>query len=286
MTGFGTAKGLVGNLTVTVELRSLNSKFLELNLRLPSTFRDKELELRAELNKLLERGKADVSIMIENNESVKRSVINKDVFAAYFQDFKSITDELSVDINSLLPAILSLPSVINTERPEIDTEHFEQLKDLMNQAIARFNSFRIAEGKSLEIDILQRVHAILNAVPILENLEQSRMDSIRNRINKGLQEIKDQTTVDQNRFEQELIYYIEKFDITEEKVRLKSHCNYFLETIASTETNGKKLSFITQEIGREINTIGAKANEALMQRTVVEMKDELEKLKEQLANVL
>ena len=160
------------------------------------------------------------------------------------------------------------------------------MKTLINQAMQHFNMFRESEGKVLENEIRSRVESIANGIPVLESFEQARIDAVRNRLQKGLADIKELNVIDKNRFEQELIYYIEKLDITEEKVRLKSHCDYFKETIALPEANGKKLGFITQEIGREINTIGAKANDAVMQRTVVEMKDELEKLKEQLANVL
>jgi uncharacterized protein (TIGR00255 family) len=286
MTGYGSAKGPVGSQAITVEIRSLNSKFLELNVRMPAQFRDKELEIRADLGKLLERGKADLNVSIDNNELAKRSTVNREIFMAYVDELKLITKEAGIDDSNMLDAILKLPAVLNSERAEMEEALWIQLKGLIQSAVDQFNLFRENEGKVLEADMKVRLSSILNAVPILEQYEQPRIEAIRQRIYKSIIEIKEQSAIDQNRFEQELIYYIEKLDISEEKVRLRSHCDYFLQTLASKEANGKKLGFITQEIGREINTIGAKANDAIMQRTVVEMKDELEKLKEQLANVL
>jgi uncharacterized protein (TIGR00255 family) len=285
MTGYGIAKGPVGGQSVTVEIRSLNSKFLELNLRLPSAFRDKELELRADLGKGLERGKADLIISIDNNETTKRNTVNREIFAAYHEDLKKLCTDFNLNDAGLLDILLKMPSVMNAEKTEADEQQWKELKSLVMAALEHFNSFRGMEGKVLENEISGRVSSILNAIPVLETFEQARIDSVRQRIRKSLSDLKDQN-VDENRFEAELIYYLEKLDVTEEKVRLRSHCEYFLETIASAEANGKKLGFIAQEIGREINTIGSKANDAIMQRTVVEMKDELEKLKEQLANVL
>lgn len=286
MTGYGNAKGSVGAQAVTVEIRSLNSKFLELNVRMPMQFRDKELEVRADLGKLLERGKADLNISIDNNEMAKRSTVNKEIFMAYFEELKALSNDAGIQDNNMLDTILKLPAVLNSEKSEMDDEQWKQLKGLIQQAVAQFNLFRSNEGGVLEKDIIARINAIVNAIPVLEEHEQLRIDNVRQRLFKAITELKDQANVDNNRFEQELIYYIEKLDITEEKVRLKSHCDYFLQTINSSEANGKKLGFIAQEIGREINTIGSKANDAQMQRTVVEMKDELEKLKEQLANIL
>ena len=286
MTGYGSAKGTVGTQAVTVEIRSLNSKFLELNVRLPLQFRDKELEIRADVGKLLERGKADLNVSFDNNELAKRSTVNKEIFLAYYEDLKSLATETGMSDDNMLDAILKLPAVLNSEKSEMDEAQWKQLKGLIQSAVEQFNLFRSNEGNVLEQDVTQRLNAIENALPQLENFEQSRIESIRTRLHKSVNELKDQLNIDTNRFEQELIYYIEKLDISEEKVRLKSHCDYFIQTMNSKEANGKKLGFITQEIGREINTIGSKANDANMQRIVVEMKDELEKLKEQLANVL
>jgi uncharacterized protein (TIGR00255 family) len=286
MTGYGSAKGTVGTQSVTVEIRSLNSKYLELNVRLPLQFRDKELEIRADVGKLLERGKADLNVSIDNNELAKRSTVNKEIFLAYYEDLKSLATETGMSDDNMLDAILKLPAVLNSEKSEMDEAQWKQLKALIQSAVEQFNLFRSNEGNVLEQDVTQRLNAIENAVPQLEQYEQARIESVRARLHKSVNELKDQLNIDTNRFEQELIYYIEKLDISEEKVRLKSHCDYFLQTMNSKEANGKKLGFITQEIGREINTIGSKANDANMQRIVVEMKDELEKLKEQLANVL
>jgi uncharacterized protein (TIGR00255 family) len=286
MTGYGSAKGTVGTQSVTVEIRSLNSKFLELNVRLPLQFRDKELEIRADVGKLLERGKADLNVSIDNNELAKRSTVNKEIFLAYYEDLKSLATETGMSDDNMLDAILKLPAVLNSEKSEMDEAQWKQLKGLIQSAVEQFNLFRSNEGNVLEQDVTQRLNAIENSIPQLENFEQARIESIRTRLHKSVNELKDQLNIDTNRFEQELIYYIEKLDISEEKVRLKSHCDYFIQTMNSKEANGKKLGFITQEIGREINTIGSKANDANMQRIVVEMKDELEKLKEQLANVL
>ena len=286
MTGYGSAKGTVGTQSVTVEIRSLNSKFLELNVRLPLQFRDKELEIRADVGKLLERGKADLNVSIDNNELAKRSTVNKEIFLAYYEDLKSLATETGMSDDNMLDAILKLPAVLNSEKSEMDEAQWKQLKGLIQSAVEQFNLFRSNEGNVLEQDVTQRLNAIENAVPQLEQYEQARIESVRARLHKSVNELKDQLNIDTNRFEQELIYYIEKLDISEEKVRLKSHCDYFLQTMNSKEANGKKLGFITQEIGREINTVGSKANDANMQRIVVEMKDELEKLKEQLANVL
>ncbi len=286
MTGYGNVKGMIGGQNVTVEIRSLNSKFLELNLRMPLQFRDRELELRAELSKQLERGKADLNISFDNNDLAKRSSVNKEIFNAYFEELSALGKEYHLSDVNLFDMILRMPAVMNAERSEVDETQWKEMKLLLAQAIERFNGFRDNEGVALSKDITERVHTILNNIPRLEAFEQVRVDNIRARLDKAISEMRDQANIDRNRFEQELIFYIEKLDISEEKVRLKSHCDYFVQTLGGPEANGKKLGFITQEIGREINTIGAKANDAAMQRIVVEMKDELEKLKEQLANVL
>ena len=286
MTGYGHAKGQVGGLQVAVELRSLNSKFLELNMRLPMQFRDRELELRAEIGKLLERGKADMLVTIENNELARRSAVNREIFAAYHGDLSALAREYKLNEDGLLDILLRMPAVMNAEKAETDEDSFKELKHLVLQALERFNNFRDDEGLVLQKDLTDRIHAIMAAVPRVESHEAGRMESVRQRLEKSLSELADQSAVDRNRFEQELIYYLEKLDISEEKVRLRSHCDYFLQALEGSEANGKKLGFIAQEIGREINTIGSKANDAGMQRIVVEMKDELEKIKEQLANVL
>ncbi len=286
MTGYGNAKGLVGGQGVTVEIRSLNSKFLELNVRMPMQFRDRELELRADLGKQLERGKADLNISFDNNDLAKRSSVNKEIFNAYFEELSSLGKEYHLSDVNLMDIILRMPAVMNADKAESDETQWKELKALIGEAIKKFNQFRDNEGAVLGKDTTERVTVILNSIPKLEEFEQVRVENIRQRIMRSISELQEQSNIDHNRFEQELIYYIEKLDISEEKVRLRSHCDYFMQTLNSADGNGKKLGFIAQEIGREINTIGAKANDAQMQRIVVEMKDELEKLKEQLANVL
>jgi uncharacterized protein (TIGR00255 family) len=286
MTGYGTAKGTVGGQSVTVEIRSLNSKFLELNLRLPSQFRDKELELRAELGRRIERGKADLSISFDNGDNNRKSTVNRELFDSYFNELQDISKEYHLSDVNMLDVILRMPQVLNNDKAESDENHWKELQLIIHQAINHFDEFRKNEGGVLETDILNRLRAIEARIPEVEVYEPQRIEAIRARMQKGFNDIKDASGADLNRFEQELIYYIEKLDISEEKVRLRSHCDYFLQTINSPEANGKKLGFITQELGREINTMGSKANDARIQRLVVEMKDELEKLKEQLANVL
>jgi uncharacterized protein (TIGR00255 family) len=286
MTGFGTSSGTVGGSKVTVEIRSLNSKFFELNLRLPSLFRDREAEVRSELQKSAERGKIDVAINYDNNELARKSTVNKEIFRAYYNELKELATELSFQEASWADTILKLPQVLNSDKSESNDDQWKELMALMHESLERFNQFRCEEGKVLEKDLEERVNSIVRLLDEVAPFEKVRIDNIRQRLAKSLSEIREATGVDENRFEQELIFYIEKLDISEEKTRLRSHCNYFTDTIRSSEANGKKLGFIAQEIGREINTLGAKANDATIQRKVVEMKDELEKLKEQLANVL
>ena len=286
MTGYGSATGQVAGLKVTIEMRALNSKFLELNLRAPSLFRDKESELRLELSKMTERGKLDVLITIDNNELARRSTINKEVFKSYYEELKSLSSELNMSEVSWVDTVLKLPQVLNSDKSDVTEEQWKELWQLMMQAVEKLNEYRAEEGKVLENDLSERLNCILKLLDEVAPFEKERVENIRQRIGKSIADMRDVTNIDQNRFEQELIYYIEKFDISEEKTRLRANCNYFLEAMKSSEANGKKLGFIGQEIGREINTLGAKANDSNIQRRVVDMKDELEKLKEQLANVL
>jgi uncharacterized protein (TIGR00255 family) len=286
MTGYGTASGIVAGNKVTVEIRSLNSKFFELNLRLPSLFRDKEADLRLELSKSVERGKIDVSVNFDNNELARKSSINKEIFKAYYEELKTLANDLDIRENNWTDIILKLPQVLNSDKSESSDENWNELLSLITDSCKKFNDFRCEEGKVLEKDLEDRIKSILKLLNDIEPFEKERTETIRTRLMKSLGELREAAGADENRFEQELIFYIEKLDISEEKTRLASHCNYFVETMNAKEANGKKLGFIAQEIGREINTLGAKANDATIQRKVVEMKDELEKLKEQLANVL
>ncbi|MEP7263448.1 MAG: YicC/YloC family endoribonuclease [Bacteroidota bacterium] len=286
MTGYGTAAGTVAGNKITIEIRSLNSKFFELNLRLPPSLRDREADLRMEISKSAERGKIDFSVNFDNSELARKASINKEIFKAYYEELRSIADALDFKEVNWADTILKLPQVLNSDRSESSEEQWNELLLVLREASAKFNKFRCEEGIVLEKDMEERVTCILRLLDEVTPFEKQRVENIRARLHKSLADVRESAGVDENRFEQELIFYIEKLDISEEKTRLRSHCNYFVETMKSTEANGKKLGFIGQEIGREINTLGAKANDASIQRKVVEMKDELEKLKEQLANVL
>lgn len=286
MTGFGKATGNSGNNIITVEVKSLNSKFLELNLRLPSVYKDKDLDLRNEISKDIERGKVDFIVTIEQIAGKRKNAFNKAVIKQYFEDIKEIRKELKLDPTDYLDVIMRLPNVLNVDKSEADAKEWKVIEQLSRKALKDFNGFRMKEGKVLEKDFEARINAIDGYLKKIEKSEPGRMKNIKWRIGKNLESIDDGNGIDKNRFEQELIYYLEKIDITEEKVRLRSHLNFFRETLKEADSNGKKLGFILQEIGREINTIGSKANDAIIQRLVVMMKDELEKMKEQTANVV
>lgn len=283
MTGFGKADTRVKNKHISVEIRSLNSKGLDVNTRMPGLYREKELFIRNLLVEKLERGKIDLSINVESSEGIKGTQINKSVVKNYYLQLKSIAKELKEEPDDFLEIIMKLPEVLKTEREEFNEAEWKQVLKLIEAAIKNMDSFRAREGKVLENDLRMRIGLILKALLIVE--EADRITPIREKIKKNIEELVAKDKVDTNRFEQELIYYIEKLDITEEKIRLKTHCDFFLKTIDEKST-GKKLGFISQEIGREINTIGSKANDAGIQKIVVQMKDELEKIKEQLNNVL
>jgi len=282
MTGFGKAVCELPGKKITIEIRSLNSKQLDLNLRMPSLYREKESELRSEISKQAERGKVDVGIFSESTGEASVLNINKALAKTYFNELKELAVELKED-NKILPLILKMPDVFKNEKQELDEKEWKVVKACADKAIEEFNKFRGDEGKTLQKEIGARVNTIADLLSEVRKMDENRIPSVRERLQKSVAELKEK--IDQNRFEQELIYYIEKFDITEEKVRLQTHCDYFLKTMKEA-SSGRKLGFITQEIGREINTIGSKANDAGIQKTVVQMKDELEKIKEQLLNVL
>jgi len=286
MTGFGKASAIYESNSITVEVRSLNSKFLEFSLRLPYIYKEKEMELRSELSKAVERGKADIVVSIEPAPGTRKSSLNTDVINNYFQDLMSLRKEIGLTSEDYMNIIMRLPNVINTDKTEADEKEWLLIANLIADAMKGFNSFREREGGVLQQDFTERINSIEEKLIAIEKLEPGRMDAIRNRLKKGVTEVAESMNLDENRFEQELIYYLEKIDITEEKVRLRSHLSFFLETLKKEDSAGKKLGFILQEIGREINTIGSKANDAGIQRLVVEMKDELEKMKEQGANVV
>jgi uncharacterized protein (TIGR00255 family) len=287
MTGYGIATNEAGNTKYTVEIKSLNSKFLELSLRLPKSFSEKEFQLRNECSKQIERGKVNLSINVEQaNSVVKAAGIDADLLKNYYTQLKKVSEELNEPATNLLQLALGLPEVVKYEEDTVSEEEWKIVEKTFKQALAAFQQFRGDEGNVLEQDIKYRIGVILKNLELVEVEEPKRIPVIKERLNQFLSDAVGREIIDQNRFEQELIYYIDKLDITEEKIRLKSHCDYFIETLKNADANGKKLGFISQEIGREINTLGSKANDANMQKLVVGMKEELEKIKEQLLNVL
>jgi len=287
MTGYGLASIDQENTKFAVEIKSLNSKFLELNLKLPRAYADKELMLRNICSKEIERGKVNVSITIERSEeNLKGATINAALLSKYYKQLEAINVDLGANSNNLLQAVLSFPDVISYTEEVVNEGEWDIVQSTFNAALQNFNQFRETEGAVLKQDLELRIKNILGFFAQIEVLAPLRIPQIRVRLNQFLEEIAGKVNVDQNRLEQELIYYIDKLDITEEKIRLKSHCDYFTETLKSKDANGKKLGFISQEIGREINTMGAKANDAQIQQLVVGMKEELEKIKEQLLNVI
>jgi len=287
MTGYGIAAADSGTTKYTVEIKSLNSKFLELSLRLPKIFSDKEFQLRNDCNKQIERGKVNLSITVEQQSGVVKAVgIDTVLLKNYYEQLKAVSVELGEPTTNLMQLALGLPEVVKYDEETVSEDEWKLVEKTFNQAVAAFQKFRSDEGNVLEQDLKYRINIILENLKLVEIEEPKRVPIIRERLNSFLEEATNKEGIDQNRFEQELIYFIDKLDITEEKVRLKAHCDYFLETLKNSDANGKKLGFITQEIGREINTLGSKSNDANMQKLVVGMKEELEKMKEQLLNVL
>ncbi len=287
MTGFGLASADHGNVKFAVEIKSLNSKFLELNLKLPRAFSEKELLLRNVCSKDIERGKVSVSINIERSEeNLKGATINAALLTKYYKQLEEINLSLGANSSNLMQAALNFPEVISYAEEEANEGDWDVLQSTFHVALKNFNQFRLDEGAVLKTDLELRIKNILQFFSEIEVLEPLRISQIKNKLNQFLEDNVGKINVDQNRLEQELIYYIDKLDITEEKIRLRSHCDYFIETLKSKDANGKKLGFISQEIGREINTMGSKANDAQIQQLVVGMKEELEKIKEQLLNVL
>lgn len=281
MTGYGKSVLQLPTKKITIELKSLNSKSLDLNARMPSMYRAKELDIRKSIAKQLVRGKVDFSLYVEITGEDTSSKINKTVVNQYIKQLKEVVDGNPTE---LLKMAIRLPDAVTTERDEIDEEEWSQIQSEIDTAIVRIKLYREDEGKNLKQDFETRIETLRDLLSQVIKMDPERIDGVRARLEKGVADIKEK--VDENRFEQELVYYIEKFDITEEKVRLDNHLDYFISSLNSDDSNGKKLGFISQEIGREINTIGSKSNYAPMQKLVVQMKDELEKIKEQLLNVL
>lgn len=285
MTGFGKAKINVKNKQIIAEVKSVNSKQLDLGLRLPLPLRDKEAEFRNQIAEIAERGKVDFSIYFDGENSERKMVLNKALAANYYNELMQFTKEVKADSSNLIGMVMNLPDVFKQEISVANEDEIKKVKTLIQTALNEFNNFRKAEGLTLGKELEKRVQLILGLLKKVEQADGKRLKAVKARISKELHEIIGKDKIDQNRFEEELIYYVEKMDITEEKVRLKTHCDYFLNTLKE-KSSGRKLGFISQEIGREINTIGSKANDAAIQKMVVQMKDELEKIKEQLMNVL
>lgn len=281
MTGYGKEVVQLPSKTITIEIKSLNSKGLDLNTRVPSAYREKELEIRDLLAKSLQRGKVDFSLYIEVTGEEVSTQLNEAVVKQYMMQLANVADGDPVE---LLKMAVRMPDALKTEREEIDETEYEAILKGIDNALEAINKYRTDEGLVLEKDFLERTRTISKLLNEVVALDPERVVAVKERLRKAVADLKEK--VDENRFEQELIYYLEKYDITEEKVRLKNHLDYFEQSLNSHDSNGKKLGFITQEIGREINTIGSKANYAPMQQVVVQMKDELEKIKEQALNVL
>lgn len=281
MTGYGKSVLQLPGKKITIEIKSLNSKNLDLNTRMPSYYKEKDIEIRKTLAKSLRRGKVDFSIYVEVTSDETQSAINKQVVAKYIKELQSIA---SGDEIQLLNIAMQLPDAMKTVREEFNNEEWEEIAEGIDQAISDLVQYRKDEAESLDADFRTRILNIQNYLKEIETLDEERLAHVKIRLRKAIDEL--QVTIDENRFEQELIYYLEKLDINEEKVRLANHLDYFLTELDKEESDGKKLGFIVQEIGREINTTGSKSNYATMQQVVVQMKNELEKIKEQVLNIL
>ena len=283
MTGYGKATGSFEGKKVTVELRSLNSKSLDLNMRLASAYKELEPQLRNLIAEQLDRGKVDMNVQIDSTGETKSVSINKDLAQAYYKDLQEVNTLIGGKTEDYLSLVLRMPDIYINEREELTQEEKAWILDLTKQACDALNTFRRQEGKALENEFTERIGDIRSYLADVPQYEQERIETVKERIRKGLEEL--QAQPDQNRLEQEMIFYIEKMDISEEKMRLTNHLDYFMQTL-STLNSGKKLGFISQEIGREINTLGSKSNHVEMQKLVVGMKDALEKIKEQILNTL
>ncbi len=286
MTGFGKAETERNAKRISVEIRALNSKQLDLNLKIPAVMRPIEYRLRQVLGARIFRGKAEATLSLEDQSRMAEQQIDLTMASAYLNQLKSLSDSLKLPLpDDVISIIMRLPEVTKSTEAMLDEQAIDLIFETVNQALDAFDDYRKMEGNALYEDIKKRIDIIVSLIDEIELHENDRLQKVKDRMNKGLEELDQNGRVDANRFEQELIYYIERLDITEEKVRLVQHCSYFIETLTDTH-NGRKLSFISQEMGREINTIGSKANDANIQRIVIKMKDELEKVKEQLYNVL
>jgi uncharacterized protein (TIGR00255 family) len=287
MTGYGKAIAETPQKKITIEIKSLNSKQLDLNTKLPWLYKEKEPEIRNLISQRLDRGKIDFSIYCDMLDDEVVTVINKSAVRNYYNQFKEIAEELKIDLDDqIFTAIMKLPDTLKTEKHEMPEAEWEIVRNQIIESITMIDQYRIEEGNSIMTDLKKCIGKILELLETVKTFEAGRISKIREKLMLLLEENMGPEKVDKNRFEQEIIFYLEKYDINEEKVRLKTHCDYFIETVNTPSPNGKILNFIAQEIGREINTIGSKANDASIQKLVVMMKDELEKIKEQTLNVL
>ncbi|HJN05984.1 MAG TPA: YicC/YloC family endoribonuclease [Bacteroidales bacterium] len=287
MTGYGKHVAQEENRIISVEIRTLNSKQLDINLRTPQLLKHKEIEIRKSIGSILQRGKIDVNIAFEQNSAESASVIDLNMANHYYNEMKSFAESIDqTNFSDYLSLIMKMPDVIVQKDSDINEDELELVFECLSKALLAVDKFRITEGAFLEKDMALRINNILNLLTEVDKYEKQRAVNIKQRIKTNLSNFMQDPVTDNNRLEQEMIYYIEKLDITEEKLRLKNNCDYFLENINNVESSGKKLGFIVQEIGREINTLGSKANDSSLQRVVVLMKDELEKIKEQLFNIL
>ena len=286
MTGYGKAEGVIGNRKYTVEVRSLNSKQFDLNIRIPSIFREKEMGLRKTLREMVIRGKCDFFLSYEQDPSEVKHEINTKLVQTYISQLEALADSSGVKKENILGMAIRMPEALQAPKEQLDEAVWTGVEELVIQALTAFNTFRETEGAATLEDFNNRIKSIRNESINLDPLLEKRLSKIRSRIKTNLAEVIDSSKIDENRFEQEVLFYIEKTDVSEERTRLAAHCDHFDEILADGIGQGKKLGFIAQEIGREINTLGSKANDAEIQRLVVKMKDELEKIKEQVLNVL
>ena len=287
MTGYGSSESATDAYSLKVEIKSLNSKFLDLSIKLPKELSHRELEIKSVVNSKLVRGKVSFSMEVLPNQASEAPIaLNKDLFKRYYAEFKELSHEIDGSSEELFKLALHAPEVLMNEEDLLENIDWQDVLKAVNEALEACDNFRMEEGKQLEKSLRDNIKSISEGLEQIKVLDPQRVENIKQRLTQSIEEIKDRVKVDVNRFEQELIYYVEKLDISEEKVRLKSHLDYFLEVLNESDSNGKKLGFVSQEIGREINTIGSKSNDAKMQRIVVGMKDELEQIKEQVLNVM
>ena len=287
MTGYGRGTQTIKDKTITIEIRSLNSKFTDIRFKLPQNYKEKELELRKRITKHVERGKIDVNLEVKSLDGDEEYALNEQLFLKYFKSITAIQRSNSLPVGDLTQAVLKLPNVISADADRITEEEWVAVQEALSNALEQFDYFRKTEGQVMEEDCKKRISSIQHNLGQVEPYEKNRINKLRQRIQLHMEEYVGKDNIDANRFEQEILYYLERIDITEEKVRLEQHCQFFLEELEKKTTmKGRKLNFISQEMGREINTLGSKANSSDIQRLVVMMKDELEKIKEQVANSL